>query len=194
MDIKKAIVRHEWVTEIQKLIQSATHTKEISNFIEQIGSTIVGVKPACLISVGSKECIKLCGTHFAATGSVRCAIVKKAQGRKQLFIYHCECIKAVLDNPENRRYLYALGYPEAGEVDQYVQVLIRKIRSAQFPHEIGIFFGYPLKDVCGFMGAEIPYRKTMGWRMYGDTRASEKIYNQYRHARQSVRLMLQACQ
>lgn len=194
MNNKQAVVRHEWVAEIQKLIQSATHTKEMSNFIERIGSTIVGVKPACLVSIGSKECMKLCGTHFAVTESVGFVIVKKAQGRKQLFIYHRECIKTVFDNPENRRFLCALGYPETGEVDQYVRVLMRKIRSAQFPHEIGIFFGYPLKDVCGFMGAEIPYRKTMGWRMYGDTRISEKIYNQYRHARQSVRLMLQACQ
>lgn len=47
----------------------------------------------------------------------------------------------------------------------------------------------------GFMDAPIPYSKTTGWRMYGDTLASEKVYYQFRSVRRYVRnMMLQVCQ
>ena len=101
----------------------------------------------------------------------------------------------MLSNVDIRCYLEKYGYPEDGTSEAYVRLLARKLHCAQFPHEIGLFFGYPLKDVRGFMGEPIPYIKTMGWRMYGDTRVSEKVYYQHKNARLYVKnVMLQACQ
>ena len=165
-------------------------------FIERIGATLLGVKPAYLISVDSPKCIALCEEHFTGPSSLAYASIKGRERRSQLFIYHIESLKEVLADTETSRYLMRLGYPAEGSVDIYVDLLASKLRSGIFPHEIGIFLGYPLKDVCGFMGTSpIPYRKTMGWRMYGDTRPSEKMYHQFRSARHYVKdMMRSACQ
>ncbi|WP_255396957.1 DUF3793 family protein [Geobacter sp. DSM 9736] len=38
-----------------------------------------------------------------------------------------------------------------------------------FPHEIGIFLGYSLKDVIGFMGwAPLPFTCQGPWKIFGD--------------------------
>ncbi len=181
----------DWITQIiDELKKTKQNDQTTSNFIEQIGATIIGVKPACLISISSKKCLRLCNANFTGSSPVAFVVVKCNGEKKQLFIYHKEKLRFVLMNAQNRRCLIELGYPKDGSVETYVRLLVEKLRGAQFPHESGLFFGYPLKDVYGFMGKAIPYRKTMGWRMYGDTRASEKIYYQFRNARSYVKDML----
>ncbi len=163
--------------------------------IEHIGATIIGVKPACLISIQEKDFLAECKKHFTCGSPVSFVIVKGVKTRKQLFIYHKERLESLLSNAEIHTFLVKQGYPEAGTSETYVRLLVRKLRGTQFPHEIGLFLGYPLQDVLGFMGAPIPFSKTMGWRMYGDTRASEKVYFKFRSARRYVRkVMREACQ
>ena len=170
-------------------------SREMISFIEQIGATIVGIKPACLIGVYDKDCFAFCKKHFTGNSPVSFVIVSGKRGRKRLFIYHKKSLELLLSNVEIRCYLEKCGYPENSTSEAYVRLLARKLHGTEFPHEIGLFFGYPLKDVQGFMGEPIPYRKTMGWRMYGDTRVSEKVYYQHKNARLYVRnVMLQACQ
>ena len=170
-------------------------SREMISFIEQIGATIVGIKPACLIGVHDKGCLAFCKKHFTGNSPISFVIVRGKKGRKRLFVYHKKSLDLLLSNVDVRCYLVKCGYLEASTSEAYVRSLARKLRGAQFPHEIGLFFGYPLKDVRGFMGAPIPYSKTMGWRMYGDTRTSEEVYYQHKNARLYVRnVMLQACQ
>ncbi len=177
---------------VRRFAQAGTLSKESVRLLESTGATLMGVKPASLINVHSSECVKLCKTHFAWGEPVACEIVKATEEKAQLFFYHQGCLQAVLADAVNRLFLVRLGYPEHGTPDQYVHMLIQKMRSPHFPHEAGLFFGYPIKDVCGFMGAPIRYRKTMGWRMYGDTFISEMIYARYKNARSFVRGMLRA--
>ncbi len=177
---------------VRRFAQAGTMDRETVRLLESIGATLMGVKPASLINVHSDQCVKLCKTHFVCGGPVACVIVKATQEKTQLFFYHQGCLQAVLADAVNRLFLMRLGYPEQGTADQYVRILIQRMRGTPFPHEAGLFFGYPIKDVCGFMGAPIRYRKTMGWRMYGDTRVSEIIYERYKNARSAVRRMLRA--
>jgi len=166
-------------------------SREIMNFIEQIGATIAGVKSACLINVQARKCLALCRKHFIGNSPVSFVIIKGTKS-KQLFIYHKQSLHSLLSDVEIRTFLAECGYPDNGTPQTYVKQLAQKLRSKKFPHEIGLFFGYPLKDVRGFMGEPLPYSKTMGWRMYGDTRESEKIYHQIACARSCVKGMLQA--
>ncbi len=188
------VINNNALETIRQFAQTGKSDRETADILESIGATILGVKPASLINIRSIECLKLCKNYFACSGSVAFVIVKGTEEKNQLFFYHKQCLQTVLSDTDTRCCLIRLGYPKQGSADQYVHILTQKMRSAEFPHEAGFFFGYPYKDVCGFMGAPIPYRKTMGWRMYGDTRLSEMIYNLYRNARGYVRAVLQAYQ
>ncbi len=179
---------------VQNFVAHGSKSRRTCAFVERIGATVLGVKPACLTTV-SPECLVMCGRHLSGSGPVTFAIVKSVKEKKQLFIYHRERLEATLASAPVRRYLEDLGYPQEGGTTQLVRILTERLRGTRFPHEIGIFLGYPLKDVRGFMGAKIPYRKTMGWRMYGDVHQSEEIYWQHADARKSVRnMLLQVCQ
>ena len=66
-----------------------------------------------------------------------------------------------------------MGYPREYNVETYLDELINRLESKEFPHEIGIFLGYPLKDVLGFMGyGKKELTEVKNWRIYGDVVAS----------------------
>ena len=60
--------------------------------------------------------------------------------------------------------------------------LCHKLREqAEFPHEIGLFLGYPPEDVCGFIENQSCNCKCMGcWKVYGDEEAARKKFAQYK--------------
>ena len=53
--------------------------------------------------------------------------------------------------------------------------------SAEFPHEIGLFLGYPIVDVIGFIHNKAQNYKYCGlWKVYGDTEQAQKIFELYK--------------
>ena len=77
------------------------------------------------------------------------------------------------------------GYrlPEAGEVPDVGNMLTQLSRklccSAEFPHEIGVFLGYPLGDVVGFIENRGKNFTCCGcWKSYGDPDAAQKHFDQ----------------
>ena len=186
--------------QISELMDCLYNAKTIEiqtlNFIEKIGVTIVGVKPASLINVCSPQCLELCHSLNNLNPSIQTVRVKSCEHSAQFFIYHKKSLARVLTKPGVAGYLEALGYNQSDSIENVVSLLTSKLCSQEFPHEVGLFLGYPLKDVLGFMGVlPLPYKKTMGWKMYGDTGASEKLYLKFKLARKFVsNVMLQEYQ
>lgn len=60
--------------------------------------------------------------------------------------------------------------------------LRRKLREQEdFPHEIGLFLGYPAEDVRGFIENKSCNCKCIGcWKVYGDEEAAKKKFAQYK--------------
>ncbi len=53
--------------------------------------------------------------------------------------------------------------------------------SDEFPHEIGLFLGYPVEDVKGFIENKASCAKCAGcWKVYGDEEKAQKLFNQYK--------------
>ena len=70
--------------------------------------------------------------------------------------------------------------------DQSCQELLRQLSrrlclEREFPHEIGVFLGYPLEDVVGFIRNRGRNYTCCGyWKAYGDPEAAQKRFDQYR--------------
>jgi len=77
--------------------------------------------------------------------------------------------------------LSCLGYSTDSFV-RCIQHLIRRIRQEDvFPHEIGLFLGYPPEDVHGFIENNSCNHKCVGcWKVYGDEEEAKKRFVQYK--------------
>lgn len=62
-----------------------------------------------------------------------------------------------------------------------VQLIERLEECGEFPHEIGLFLGYPPEDVCGFIENGAKGCKLCGcWKVYGNEENARRIFAKYK--------------
>ena len=98
--------------------------------------------------------------------------------RALLYLYRPSRLRQDLEDAEAVRLLEESGYP-CHSAGQCVACLIRRLReSEEFPHEIGLFLGYPIEDVVGFIRYAGKGCKLSGlWKVYGDAEAASRLFD-----------------
>lgn len=151
------------------------------HLIASCAPVFMGVKPAALVRLEAWEFIKL-----QALSSI-CPIKMQPLDilpRNQVFVYIPQLLEGAFRLPGALHVLRSIGYG-GSDVEEYVRELVRRIHGAYrkknlFPHEIGIFLGYPLEDVLGFWLFGGRNAKMEGeWKVYSDIERAKEI--QYFH-------------
>lgn len=108
---------------------------------------------------------------------------------KQVLFYNPEILFDTITRPANLAYLEKFDYFSCNTVEDYLEVLKTRFcaagagNSSSFPHEIGIFLGYPLKDVRGFIEkGSLPLAKVGSWQVFGKPEESLRLMNMYKIA------------
>ncbi len=103
-----------------------------------------------------------------------------------IYLYRGELLKRHLDHPLSRSLLLDHGYC-GDDARELVAQLIRRLKeNSAFPHEIGLFLGYPPEDVEGFVKYKGLHCKHCGcWKVYGDVGRAKALFGQYAHCRRA---------
>ena len=73
------------------------------------------------------------------------------------------------------------GYCRFSTQDCIARLKERLSEGNGFPHEIGLFLGYPPEDVRGFIQNKALGHKVTGyWKVYGDEKKALKTFSKYR--------------
>lgn len=120
-------------------------------------------------------------------------ILRVRKGRALIYLCRRTQLEAALQRPEIARFLAGYGYEDLG-LEEALEHLQRRLQgSADFPHEIGVFLGYPLEDVVGFIRYGGQNSKCSGlWKVYGDAEAAQKVFAQFSKCRRVYRRLWQA--
>jgi len=107
--------------------------------------------------------------------------LRYSEKRVLVYVYRPERLSTDLQNPLAAEILSEKEYP-AGNPNRCIVELIRRLNTqGEFPHEIGLFLGYPAEDVNGFMKLGAEKAKCVGtWRVYGDKKAAEEKFALYK--------------
>lgn len=101
-----------------------------------------------------------------------------SEKRALIYMYRPSRLSADLANDAAAALLQNRGY-DSKNSEQCLILLIQKLRTqAEFPHEIGLFLGYPPEDVRGFMEHK-PCKCTGVWKVYGDEASAKRKFAQY---------------
>lgn len=110
---------------------------------------------------------------------LRFEILCANRGRFLLLVYRPGRLEADLREPAAQEILRACGYPE-GLRERLAFLRQRILQNEDFPHEIGLFLGYPPCDVKGFMEQGGKGSKLSGcWKVYGDTGAARRLFERF---------------
>jgi len=72
------------------------------------------------------------------------------------------------------------GYSLENSNSCVVQLIDKLQNSEDFPHEIGLFLGYPPEDVDGFMhSSRVGCKHTGVWKVYGDVEKAKQTFALY---------------
>ena len=102
-------------------------------------------------------------------------------GKALLYLYRPRMLERDLRHPLARRLLSECGYT-CTDAGACLARLISRVRAGKdFPHEVGLFLGYPPADVEGFMYRKDSYKLCGIWKVYDDTENALRQFARCRH-------------
>ncbi|MGI6031174.1 MAG: DUF3793 family protein [Eubacteriales bacterium] len=153
---------------------------------------LAGIKPANLVACSRREFPQL-EAHLArlapllASKGIQMRIVCGCEKRQLLLVYRPALLSAHLSRPEVQPLLRKAGYQEEAPLDVQLAQLSQRFSASGFPHEIGLFLGYPPEDVAGFCQHRGQHCKYAGqWKVYGDVDRAKALFQRYDRCRAAV--------
>lgn len=173
-----------------------TNSSYIKKILEILGPVIFGSKPSEILNISGKEDMKKIKlkeieSFFSNCTKVNYEIINTYDGGIRILFINKSSLSNVFTNKKCLSFFKFLGYPCNYEMDTYINILIDRLHSPEFPNEIGIFLGYPLKDVLGFMGyGKNKLSDTRFWKIYGDTSISYEVSEKFLKDKAIMRKLL----
>lgn len=144
-----------------------------------------GLKVANAISIREELCGELERLFDGMKISWR--ILSRKEGKCLILFYRPEELEEHLNRPEYRKILHEYGYVYEG-LDGMLDNLSRRIQAFKgkdwgFPHELGVFLGYPAEDVAGFIENSGDRYLFIGyWKVYNNPSIAQKTFKKYDQA------------
>ncbi len=154
--------------------------------VENCSPTLAGLKTGNIFTIDRSlikdinEELRELNQLFTGKG-LRAIPLKITDKNVMIYLYRPDKLRADLSSREAREILIQKGY-SCNSIENDIVHLIQQIHcSGSFPHEIGLFLGYPPVDVKGFMQDTRKGVKCVGyWKVYGDKEKAEKTFSCYR--------------
>jgi len=103
-----------------------------------------------------------------------------------IYVYRKSHLQAVLSDRRVRDFLTEYRYSPDENTNGLLETLRKRLNTAKdFPHEIGIFLGYPIEDVKAFIETKGCNSVLCGdWKVYHDEDAARCLFCKYKHCRE----------
>ncbi len=103
------------------------------------------------------------------------------EGKALLYLYRPRMLERDLSDPLAVRLLSECGYSPENTGACLARLMARLRTEADFPHEVGLFLGYPPKDVDGFMHRKEECKLCGLWKVYDDVEGALRQFARCRH-------------
>lgn len=148
--------------------------------------TLAGLKAASLLSICKKKIpnsIKLLAEYRQEMNckGISFEILLENAQYCLVLVYRREPLQAIFHNGRCMAILQEYGYRNCKNVDAHISHLKQRIHMYKtFPHEIGLFLGYPVEDVVGFIQHKGRHCKLCGyWKVYSNPETARDLFEQY---------------
>lgn len=81
---------------------------------------------------------------------IRIKVIRREEEYVLVYVYRVDMLEKDFRNPDIRQFLSDSGY-DCSDIDGSIRILRQRMCHGEFPHEVGLFLGYPLHDVLGFI-------------------------------------------
>jgi hypothetical protein len=144
------------------------------------GPVIAGIKPAALVRLPRslmRAAWEEGGAGLCASLGLSVLELREGAGGVLALLYRQGLLARKLRGGAGARYLRSLDYPGGPVLEGYLSFLKKRFAGPGFPHEVGVFLGYPLEDViCFSAGKPSPYACRGYWKVYHRPEKAERTF------------------
>ncbi|MDF3006013.1 MAG: hypothetical protein K0S22_2485 [Oscillospiraceae bacterium] len=162
-------------------------TKFERHLIEQCAPTLAAIKVGNLFhcTLGPGDCIDdiiYNWNNCFLSKEVQICLIKETKTGALVYVFRPTMLSNLLARRDVIKFLKDCGFSCCHNLEDYIEMLSRHIcDSSCFPHEIGIFLGYPLRDVQGFIENKgKDFCLCSFWKVYTEPQHAQKLFAQYR--------------
>lgn len=153
---------------------------------------LAGIKPANIVS-----CLKSCANNIyhevqSLNEAINCKdiyveILCECEKRVLIIAYRKHVLEQHLQTRNNRAFLLQYGYSKTGSLSDDLEILKAKLSCDKFPHEIGVFLGYPLHDIYGFIHHRDEGCLLTGeWKVYRNAEEAQKLFCRFKACKKAL--------
>ena len=167
--------------------------------VRQCAPTLAGMKPGSIFCFNhsplevSRQKVCQWNKQLAPFGlTVQILLERPSSSSVIVFVYRHDRLEQMLSDDAYQSFLAEAGY-ERTNLDGLLEQLSYRLRTQpEFPHEIGVFLGYPLRDVIGFIENHGRNFTCCGfWKSYGDPAEMQVCFACYRRCIQTYVAMFE---
>ena len=167
--------------------------------VRQCAPTLAGMKPGSIFCFhhssleASRQKVCQWNKQLEPFGlTVRILLERPGSSSVIVFVYRHDRLEQMLSDDAYQSFLAEAGY-ERTNLDGLLEQLAQRLRTQpEFPHEIGVFLGYPLRDVIGFIENHGRNFTCCGfWKSYGDPAEMQVCFACYRRCIQTYVAMFE---
>lgn len=154
--------------------------------ILQCAPFLKGIKVSCGITIEERSYSEL--RHIFNGTGISFVKLLESDGKCLVLFYREKELGEYLNRIGTRSFVRQYGYEEMTLEEMLrrlkMRILAFEKRGIGFPHEIGLFLGYPIEDVKGFIENEGKNYLLAGyWKVYSNPAAAKMIFNEYDQAK-----------
>ena len=156
--------------------------------IRHCSPTLAGLKTGNIFTCAVSDAEEMRNTvrkwnRRLAKKGLRVMPLRYKDGKAMIYVFRPSRLSRDLAHGTADRILRERGYsPDcpAKCIPHLIRRLSENDQIEDFPHEIGLFLGYPPEDVCGFIENRDDCKCVGCWKVYGDTASAEKLFARYK--------------
>lgn len=153
--------------------------------VQHCSPTLAGIKTGNIFRCPFSSYVELYGELRALNSrlspkGLRIIPLRVCRGYAMIYVYRPSMLRADLDGEEAQAILAGYGYTN-DVPERCINHLRKRLKDLDdFPHEIGLFLGYPPEDVKGFIENGAKGAKYVGfWKVYGDVEKARKRFDSF---------------
>lgn len=158
------------------------------------GPAMTGIKPSNIMSFKYQEYLCIKDTLKNIENSLKrrgifFETLFTSEAYVLIMIYKESVLETCLKCEVGKKILKEQGYPNCSNAYEYIEFLKKRIKDSngEFPHEIGVFLGYPIEDIMGFIKHKGRDFKLNGyWKVYGDEKKASGMFQKYNECRKKL--------
>ena len=154
--------------------------------IRHCSPTLAGMKTGSMFSCSFGEMSDLRSfirrlNQLLVKKGLRVLPLRIQENRALIYVFRPKRLKQDLKHVTSTRLLKERQY-DVNSSDRCIRHLMQRLKeNEEFPHEIGLFLGYPPEDVAGFIENKAADYKCVGtWKVYGDVTVAQRTFHKYK--------------